>query len=412
MIQLSCKNKNLNGVIELTSSKSESNRVLIIRSLTEGNLEIQKLSYSEDTKVLEKALKDYFSCKEINVGHAGTSYRFLTAFLATREKGNWILTGSERMKERPISILVEALRSLGANIQYFEKKGFPPLKIKASKDLKNEVSIDGNVSSQYISALLLIAPTLKNGLIIKIVGKTTSLPYIKMTIALMHYFGIEILWDEIHNIISVAPQNYQPKKYEIEADWSAASYWFGIIALSEIGSCLRLKGLRKESLQGDAALTTIYETFGVSTSFVGDELVIKKTSNPISKIISLDLKNTPDIAQTILCTCAGLNIEAKIEGLHTLKIKETDRVSAMKNELSKLGLQLDILSEDAVFLHQNNGLKAPQLPIETYQDHRMAMAFATLSVKCNLQILNPDVVKKSYPNFWKDLENLRIEIIH
>jgi 3-phosphoshikimate 1-carboxyvinyltransferase len=412
MMQLSCKNKNLNGVIELTASKSESNRVLIIRALTEGNLEIQNLSDAEDTKVLEKALADYPSCKEINVGHAGTSYRFLTAFLATREKGNWILTGSERMKERPISILVEALRSLEANIQHLEKEGFPPLKIEASPQLKNEVAIAGNVSSQYISALLLIAPTLKNGLIIKIEGTTTSLPYIKMTTALMHYFGIQISWDEIQNIISIAPQNYQPKKYEIEADWSAASYWFGIIALSEIGSCLHLKGLRKDSLQGDAALTTIYKSFGVSATFENGNLIITKISNHNLDSIHLNLKNTPDIAQTILCTCAGLNIEAKIDGLHTLKIKETDRVSAMKSELSKFGVQLDILSDDAVFLRQHNGLQTPQSPIETYQDHRMAMAFATLSIKCNLQIANPDVVKKSYPNFWKDLENIGIEIIH
>lgn len=402
MIQLSCKNRKFNGVIELTRSKSESNRALMIQALCDDVLEIQNLATADDTQLLAKALYDYKTNEVINVGHAGTSFRFLTAFLATRNKGSWLLTGSQRMKERPIGILVDALQQLGANIQYEEAEGFPPLRITGGANLSNKLTINGGVSSQYISALLLVAPTLTNGLEIELTGEITSRPYLEMTISMMAYFGVSVNWED--QTLKISPQSYHPKSINIEGDWSAASYWYGFVALAEVGSSIHLKGLNEESLQGDAILKEIYTVFGVQTTFQDGGWLLEKVTNDLVSTFTLDLNMAPDIAQTILCTCAGLGMGVTITGLHTLKIKETDRVAAMQNELAKFGVDLIVISDDAVKMKPGQLLQAPAESIATYQDHRMAMAFATLMMKTDLQIENPEVVSKSYPGFWGDLE--------
>ena len=401
MIQLSCKNRKFNGVIELTRSKSESNRALMIQALCEEVFEIHHLADADDTQLLAKALADYTSKNEINVGHAGTTFRFLTAFLSTRTNGSWLLTGSERMKERPIGILVDALRQIGANIQYEEKKGFPPLRIGAGFDLSNKLTIDGGVSSQYISALLLVASTLPNGLEIELIGEITSRPYLEMTISMLAYFGVKVEWE--NQLLKIAPQAYQPKSITIEGDWSAASYWYGFVALAEVGSTVHLKGLNEESLQGDAILKEIFTVFGVNSNYRDGGWYLEKVTDDLTASFTLDLNMAPDIDQTILCTCAGLGMGVTISGLHTLKIKETDRVAAMKNELAKFDIELKIISDDAVQMDAGQNLNSPTLSITTYQDHRMAMAFATLMMKTDLEIENPEVVSKSYPGFWEDV---------
>jgi 3-phosphoshikimate 1-carboxyvinyltransferase len=402
MIQLSCKNRKFNGVIELTRSKSESNRALMIQALCQGEIDIEHLASADDTQLLAKALKDYTSQDIINVGHAGTSFRFLTAFLSTRKEGYWLLTGSKRMKERPIGILVEALKQIGANIQYEEKEGFPPLRISGGVDLSNSLKIDGGVSSQYVSALLLVAPTLPKGLEIDLIGEITSRPYLEMTISMMAYFGVKVNWE--NQVLKIESQPYNSKSIEIEGDWSAASYWYGFVALAEVGSSVYLKGLNQESLQGDAILKEIYTVFGVQSTFQNGGWWLEKVTEDLTKSFTLDLNMAPDIAQTILCTCAGLGMGVSITGLHTLKIKETDRVAAMQNELSKFGIELTAISDDEIKMKTGQILNSPLTNIETYQDHRMAMAFATLAMKTDLQIENPEVVSKSYPKFWEDVK--------
>ncbi len=404
MIQLSCKNRKFNGVIELTRSKSESNRALMIQALCKDVIDIEYLASADDTQLLANALTDYTSQDIINVGHAGTSFRFLTAFLATRKEGAWLLTGSQRMKERPIGILVDALRQIGANIQYEEKEGFPPLRISGGNDLSNSLKIDGGVSSQYISALLLVAPTLPKGLEIELVGKITSRPYLEMTISMMAYFGVSVNW--VDQVLRIEPQLYHSQSIEIEADWSAASYWYGFVALADLGSSIHLKGLNEQSLQGDAILKEIYTSFGVQSTFQDGGWLLEKVTNDLVSTFTLDLNMAPDIAQTILCTCAGLGMGVSITGLHTLKIKETDRVVAMQNELSKFGIELKIVSDDEVKMTVGQILNSPVTSIATYQDHRMAMAFATLAMKTDLKIENPEVVSKSYPQFWEDVKSI------
>lgn len=399
-MHLSCKSRKINGELALTRSKSESNRALIIQALGE-DIQILNLAEADDTQLLIKALNAFKSESTIDVHHAGTAFRFLTAFLATRHSGEWTLTGSQRMKERPIKVLVDALKSIGAKIEYLEQEGYPPLKIKGNTELLPIVEIAGGVSSQYISALLLVAPTLSSGLQINLEGKITSLPYLEMTLQLMQHFGVQHQW--VGNSIHVANQPYQSKTINIEADWSAASYWYGFVALAEVGSSIHLKGLNQESLQGDAVLKEIYQVFGVASEFVEDGWLITKKTCPQVETFELDLNKAPDIAQTILCTCAGLEIGVKIKGLHTLKIKETDRVAAMQNELAKFDVNLTVVNDDEVVLKPNQELQKPVASIETYQDHRMAMAFATLMMKTDVVINNPEVVSKSYPGFWEDV---------
>jgi len=399
MKKIVCNSKSITSVINLTASKSESNRALIIGALCTDEFSIENLAIADDTQVLDEILKTYQNNAVLDVGPAGTTMRFLTSFLATRPNGNWELTGSERMQQRPIHILVNALRSLGAEISYKNKEGYPPLLISGKPLKGGKVTINGGVSSQFISSLLLIAPTLEEGLILSFEGEVISKPYIDMTISMMKYFGVPVDWKG--DSIRIVSNHYNSKTINIEADWSAASYWYGIAALSSECS-ITLMGLKEESLQGDAELTSIYEQLGVSTLFIDGGIVLTNNNNS-KKSITLDLESCPDIAQTILVSCAGLGVEVKMKGLKTLKIKETDRVAAMKTELQKLNITLDIINDEAVYLAPNQRIKQATESIATYHDHRMAMSFATLAMLFPIEIKDEEVVSKSYPNFWKDL---------
>jgi len=393
--------------IEVTGSKSESNRLLILQGLFES-LEIENLSNSDDTQVLQKALQS--SSDSIDIHHAGTAMRFLTAYLSIQEKGETLLTGSSRMKERPIGVLVDALRMLGADISYQEKEGFPPLLIKGKSIVKNKVSLKANVSSQYISALLLIGTVLDNGVILFLEGGVTSTPYIYMTLNLLNEIGVKTSFKE--NVISVSPKGASlfkdsKKSIVVESDWSSASYFYSLVALSAIGTVVTLSSYKKESLQGDSALVDIYTQFGVETTFVGNSIQLKKIdANRDSKTFYLE--NTPDIAQTIAVTSFGLGVACDLYGLHTLKIKETDRLEALKVELEKLGATVKI-TENSLHLKQATSIH-DNIAIDTYQDHRMAMAFAPLVLKTSLKINDAEVVSKSFPSFWTDLKMLGIQI--
>ncbi len=401
--------KKLAVTIELTASKSESNRALIIQALCSEKFEIKNLASAQDTETLAKILSSPDS-ELIDVGPAGTTMRFLTAYFATKI-GTRTLTGSDRMKKRPIGILVNALRDLGAHIQYLDKEGFPPLKITGKALKGGEIEMDGNVSSQFISALLLISPELQNGLVINFKSKVTSRPYIDMTLNMLEEFRVYGQWHE--NSISVSKQNYHKKSeedyaYEVEADWSAASYWYAMVALSEEAD-LTIKGLKNPSLQGDSILSDVFTFFGVKTEFVPGG--IKITKNRIKdEHFGFDFADCPDIAQTVAVVVSALNIPALFNGVHTLRIKETDRVEALKIELKKLGTEVEILNDNSVKINPSSDIKHPA-SVDTYEDHRMAMAFSALAMKLeNITIENPEVVKKSYPNFWNDLKSLGFEI--
>lgn len=386
--------------IQISGSKSESNRLLILRNLY-PSLTIENLSISDDTTVLLAALDKMDG--EIDIHHAGTAMRFLTAFFSFKEGASVVLTGSKRMQERPVKILVNALREMGADISYLKKDGYPPLKINGIIPQENKVSIAANVSSQYISALLLIAPSLKNGLTITLEGKVTSTPYINMTLQLLNNIGIDSVFKS--NTISILPVNkILPNTITVESDWSSASYFYSIISLVK-GSSITLKSYKKDSLQGDSALSKIYSELGVVTTY--DEInnsITLSNNKTTSKKIELDLSNTPDIAQTIVVTCLGLSIPCLLTGLHTLKIKETDRLVALKTEIEKLGARV-VITNNSLELFPETSLNKDVL-IDTYNDHRMAMAFAPLSTKVPLQINDPMVVTKSYPNFWKHLQKI------
>lgn len=392
----------VNGTIQITGSKSETNRLLILQQFY-SNLKIENISNSDDSKLMEKALAS--TSNEINIGHAGTAMRFLTSYFSVKENSEIVLTGSHRMKNRPIKILVDALRDLGADIEYIEKEGFPPLKILGKKLIKDSVEIEGNVSSQYISSLLLIAPTLKNGLQLKFKGEVTSVPYIKMTLQLLGELGIDYSWRK--NIISIHPKpTIEEKTIVVESDWSSASYYYSLCALSP-NSEITLSSYKKTSLQGDSVLSEIYKNLGVETTFEKNTITLKNTAklNP-SELIDLNLIGAPDIAQTIAVTCFGLGLECFLTGLHTLKIKETDRLVALKTEIEKLGGNVEITNET---LQLKVSTKINEnIAIATYDDHRMAMAFAPLALKVPLQIEDPNVVSKSYPTFWKDFKQLTI----
>lgn len=390
-------NKTVNGTIQITGSKSETNRLLILQQFY-PNLTIENTSNSDDSVLMQKALVS--TADEINIGHAGTAMRFLTAYFSVKEGNEIVLTGSHRMKDRPIKILVEALTSLGANIQYLEKEGFPPLKISGKKLTNDFVEIEGNVSSQYISALLLIAPTLQNGLKLKFKGEVTSVPYIKMSLQLLAELGIDYVWEG--NLITVHPKPaIVSKTVTVESDWSSASYYYSLCALSP-NSEIILSSYKKNSLQGDSALATIYENLGVSTEFKENAIILKKKLNFNLQPLTLNLINAPDIAQTIAVTCFGLGIECYLTGLHTLKIKETDRLVALKTEIEKLGGEV-IITDETLLLKPSAKINE-NISIATYDDHRMAMAFAPLAVKVAIEIEDPGVVSKSYPTFWEDFE--------
>ena len=399
--------KNQKSIINITGSKSETNRLLLLQALY-PNIALENSSESDDSNVMINALQKSkivtLQSSIIDVHHAGTAMRFLTAFFAIQEGKEVILTGSSRMKQRPIKILVDALNQLGAEISYEEKEGFPPIKIKGKKLLQNKVTLPANVSSQYISALLLIAPKLQNGLELTLEGEITSIPYIKMTLALLNEIGVETSF--VDNRITVNQKseivNHQST---IESDWSSASYWYSIIALSEIGTQINLSSYKKNSLQGDSALVEIYKNFGVETAFNdNNSITISKSSNSQFTIHNFQLNNSPDIAQTIAVTCFGLGVSCHLTGLHTLKIKETDRLEALKNELSKLGAIISVTNDSLTIKESNNQII--ESSIATYQDHRMAMAFAPLALKVSIIIEDAEVVSKSYPTFWEDLKNV------
>ena len=394
------ENRLIKKSVIISGSKSESNRLLLLQKLF-PEISITNLSDSDDSQHMQEALSSNSS--EINIGHAGTTMRFLTAFFSTQENRVVTLSGSERMHNRPIKILVDALRDLGADISYAEKEGYPPIKITGRKITKDFVQINGNVSSQYISALLLIASSLPNGLTIELLGEITSIPYIEMTLNLMSQVGVESQFEG--QTISIKPfDSAQPQKLVVESDWSSASYFYSIIALSDIGSEIELSFYKKESLQGDSILSLIYEHFGVETVFRKSSIVIQKVSGSRMESLEVDLIKAPDIAQTIAVTCFGLGVSCKLTGLHTLKIKETDRLEALKAELTKLGAKISVTDHS---LHLENSLGIiSDIAIETYHDHRMAMAFAPLAMRAPIEIIDANVVTKSYRNFWSDLKTI------
>ncbi len=402
-----------NATIAISGSKSETNRLLLLKALY-PYISIKNASNSDDSEVMVDALQKSEirnqNSLRIDVHHAGTAMRFLTAYFAILEGTEVILTGSSRMQERPIQILVDALNQLGAEITYIEKEGFPPIKIVGKKLTHSKVSLPANVSSQYISALLLIAPKLENGLDLILEGVITSRPYIEMTLALLNKIGVDTSF--ITNCISVSPMaiSENPQPINIESDWSSASYYYSIVALSEIGTQIHLSAFNENSLQADAVLSELYKNFGVATIFNADNsITISKTSNSKPQAINLQLNSSPDIAQTIAVTCFGLGVTCQLNGLHTLKIKETDRLVALKNELTPLGAKVEITS-DSISIDGCPNLEMENAEIKTYQDHRMAMAFAPLALKIPLEIEQAEVVSKSYPTFWNDLKSLGFQI--
>lgn len=391
--------------INITGSKSETNRLLLLKSLY-PQLEIANISNSDDSEMMTRALSSDEFVKDIH--HAGTAMRFLTAFFSIREGVEVELTGSSRMKERPIKILVEALKQLGAEITYLEKEGFPPIGIKGIQLKKKVVTLPADVSSQYISALLLIAPKLENGLELYLTGEITSVPYIKMTLSLLNEIGVKTNFEG--NKITVFPKDkIETSKITVESDWSSASYWYSVVALSETGTKIGISNYKENSLQGDSVLKEIYEDFGVNTTFTNEGYVyIEKINNPKEIKVVYDLNKCPDIAQTIAVTCFGLGFACDLFGLHTLKIKETDRLEALKNELRKLGAVISV-TNDSLHLEASKIINE-NIAIQTYQDHRMAMAFAPLGIKVPIEIEEAEVVSKSYPDFWKDFEKNGFEI--
>jgi len=391
---------------EISGSKSESNRLLILKSFYR-NLEIENLSDSDDSVVLSKHLKNLSN--HIDIGHAGTAMRFLTAFLSIQNNKEFEITGSERMKQRPIKILVDALNSLGADIRYKDKVGYPPLIIRGKKIIGQKISLSAEISSQYISALILIAPFLDRGLLIHLEGKITSRPYLEMTLSILNKIGVS--YEFTNNKITIEPlTEIDNTTINVESDWSSVSYFYSIIALSN-KSELIIGKFYNSSIQGDKELSKIYLKFGVETEFLDAQgrIILKKIKDfVLPQKVSIDLTKHPDIAQTIAVTCFGLGISCDLFGLHTLKIKETDRLLALKIELEKLGAEIEITNNS---IHLSCCSKINEnISIDTYNDHRMAMAFAPLAILVPLKINNPDVVSKSYKNFWSDLKAINFNI--
>lgn len=390
----------LQGTVVLPTSKSISNRVLIINALAESDMPIEGVSDCDDTRVMLNVLQS--NDTKFDVGAAGTSMRFLTAFLS-KIVGKWEITGSERMKNRPIKLLVDALNELGAKIEYIEKEGYPPLRIYGSALQGGRIEMQGNVSSQYISALLMLAPTMQQGLRLVLQGDIISVPYIQMTIKIMEQFGIQSYWKG--NEIYIPNQAYTPVPFVVEGDWSAASYWYEMLALAPQGE-VELKGLYKDSVQGDAAIATIFEHIGVKTKFTKQGVILSKKAPKKGKLV-YNFANQPDLAQTCVVCCCLLGIPFYFSGLQSLKIKETDRIYALVTELKKLGYVVH--QKDNSILEFNNERcdVATEQSIDTYDDHRMAMAFAPACIKVGeISINEPHVVTKSYPNFWVDLQSL------
>ncbi|MDB4635491.1 3-phosphoshikimate 1-carboxyvinyltransferase [Flavobacteriaceae bacterium] len=399
----------LKAQIAITGSKSETNRLLLLQALFPV-LSIDNLSNSEDAQAMQRGVAS--SQGTVDIYHAGTAMRFLTAYYATQPDVSVTLTGSERMQERPIGILVDALRNLGANISYLKNEGYPPLAIKGSEIAREKVQLNAGVSSQYISALLLVGARLKNGLTLELEGKITSVPYIKMTLKLLEKIGVKTMFEGQE--IKVFPAgNVLSQTMVVESDWSSASYYYSLIALSDVGSEVSLSSYSSDSLQGDAVLCDIYSHLGVQTTFKKDQLVLAKVAAPHDAILenglSWDLANAPDIAQTIAVSCFALGVACDLTGLHTLKIKETDRLLALESELGKLGAGLHV-TEKSLHLKAFDGSIKPHVTIGTYHDHRMAMAFAPLALRVPIAIEDAGVVNKSYPDFWTDMNTLGIQV--
>lgn len=392
----------------ISGSKSETNRWLLLQALFPEVI-IENTSNADDADVMQKALANFSQNAVIDVHHAGTAMRFLTAFFAQYEGLNITLTGSKRMKQRPIQILVDALRTLGASITYLENEGFPPLKIEGKKLQANHpIQIQAGISSQYITALLLIGPKLSTGLTLELTGKVTSAPYLQMTLQMLISLGVavEVKGTTIQIQPFAAPQN--PLTATVESDWSSASYFFSLIALGNIGDQVVLEKFRRQSWQADAVLPNIYKHFGVETHWDGFSLVIEKKEQVSNNELSFDLTHAPDIAQTIAVTAFGLGISSLFTGLHTLKIKETDRILALQNELTKLGAKVNVTDDSLHLLARTEAIQ-PHVSIQTYQDHRMAMSFAPLARLVPISICESEVVSKSYPDFWRDFERLGLK---
>jgi 3-phosphoshikimate 1-carboxyvinyltransferase len=391
----------LRGAISLAGSKSISNRALLIRALSGEDFPIHRLANARDTELLHGLLQD--GGELLDAEAAGTTFRFLTAYLAL-QPGTQVLTGSARMKQRPIGLLVEALRQLGARIEYLETEGYPPLRIGSPADLGHtrELRIPASTSSQYISALLMIAPVLPQGLSLQLEGRIVSRPYIQMTLQLMAYFGVEHRWEGA--AIDVPPQPYRGRPFTVEADWSAASYYYAMAALAKEAD-LQLNGLFEDSLQGDAVLAPMMENFGVRTSFNQHGIRLAKTGQGLPAFFEQDFLRCPDLAQTLAVVCAALGVAAAFDGLETLRIKETDRIAALQAELAKVGVTLTPEGDQRCQI-TGKAQVADRPVFQTYEDHRMAMAFAPLALLGPICIAEPQVVAKSYPAFWDDLRTL------
>lgn len=393
------KNDN-NLTLNIGGSKSETNRLLLLQSLY-PNLQIENASPSKDSEAMYRGLHSGEST--IDIGDAGTAMRFLTAYYAACQNKDVILTGSARMQERPIGILVEALRQLGAAIYYSKGEGFPPLHIQGKQLEGGTLSIKANVSSQYISALLLVAPSFANGLSLHLDGEITSFPYLRMTLSLLNELGIVGTFEDNTFTIEHTPA-VAPQMIVVEPDWSSASYFYSMVALSPVGTSLYMNHYKERSLQGDRIVADIYQSFGVRTIFWGDKIQLIKERDLLSPIFSYNLMDCPDIAQTIAVTCFGLGIECFLSGLHTLNIKETNRLEALKNELTKLNAEVHI-SKEEIWVGSARKITR-NISIDTYNDHRMAMAFAPLALKVPIIINDVEVVEKSFPDFWEQFESI------
>ena len=404
MYKVSKEVRSFQGEINISGSKSESNRLLVIRAYT-SFFKIINISDSDDTNTMISALKS--NDKEINIGHAGTAMRFLTSYFSSILNSSIILTGSARMKNRPISILVDALNNLGADIEYIDNIGFPPIRLRGKLISNDTVSLPANVSSQYISSLMMLGVSLKEGLKIKISTKITSLPYVQMTKKIIERVGGKVVIQS-DNIIIKPFQSDNISDQIVESDWSSASYFFSLVALSDYSE-ITLSTFLNKSIQGDSKIVEIYKQFGVETSFSNNKIYLKKNNVELPDNISINLEDNPDLAQTIIITCLGLGVDCNLQGLNTLKIKETDRLLALKKEIEKFDVDKIDVTDQSIILKNNSAIKSG-VSIDTYNDHRMAMSFAPLSLINPIIINNPQVVTKSYSNFWNDLESLGFNI--
>ena len=400
-IRLSHPTGILRGTVQLPASKSESNRALLIQALSTEKITLHNLSEANDTVLLQRLLNT--PEKEINAEDAGTVMRFLTAYFSLTNQPK-ILTGTERMCQRPIGILVDALREMGAEIKYLGQEGFPPLEIKSFKPKfsgKASVRLRGDVSSQFISALLLCVPVLPHGLRLELQGKIASRPYIEMTLALMQQFGVASSFKE--NAIEIAPKTYEGRAFAVESDWSAASYWYSMVSLAKEAEIL-LVGLKESSLQGDSQVAVLMEGFGVKTTFLKEGILLSKTAET-AEAPAIDFSGIPDLAQTFAVLAAAKNVVLEMTGLESLRLKETDRIAALQTELAKFGSTLEE-TKPSTFLVKNASVSGQKSLVQTYHDHRMAMSFAPLGLLSEIVIENPEVVRKSYPKFWEELRKV------